>query len=74
MDPEADRMMGELAKVVRSIEPEGEREKLVSHLRGLYGPSTQMNPTQIDNALVIAKTWPADVPGREDEPRVLEKF
>ncbi len=33
-------------------------QRLVSHLRGIYGPSTQMDMAQLVDALVIAEGWP----------------
>ena len=58
VDPEADRLMGELARTIRQVKPEAEREKLASHLRGKFGPSIQMSPDQLEDAIAVALNWP----------------
>ena len=71
VDSEADAAMHELSELIRTMEPDGEREKLVSHLRGVYGPSTQMSPEQVTEAIKVAAGWPQTSP---DEPREGDKF
>ncbi len=58
VDPESDAAMHELASIIRSVEPPDQRELLTSHLRGRFGPSAQMTPSQIEGATAVAAGWP----------------
>lgn len=62
VDPETDALMHELAELVKTMEPPGERDKLASHLRGRFGPSKDMTPEQINEALIVAAGWPHTSP------------
>ena len=66
-DPEAEEAMHELAEIIRSVEPEGEREKLTSHLRGRFGPSAEMTLEVIREATKVAAGWPDTAKSNEAE-------
>lgn len=68
VDPETDALMHELAELVKTMEPPGERDKLASHLRGRFGPSKDMTLEQINEALIVAAGWPNTSPDPVEAP------
>ena len=63
--PEADALMHGLAELVAMTEPPEEHERLVAYLRRRFGPSADMDPNDIPQAMKIAMGWPNTAPDRD---------